>query len=79
MKYLSVKLGPALAVAAILSLAACTAPMGMQGCNMNCCAKMHCCKMDGKEGCCKSMHGCCCCCGDGSGMKGCPYTPKAKH
>lgn len=78
MKYLSLKsIGPALAVAAILSLSACTTPMGMQGCcNMNCCSKMHCCS--GKMNCCKSMKGCCCCHGNGK-VQGCPYTPKHKN
>jgi hypothetical protein len=76
MKHLSLKaIGPALAIAAILSLGACTATtQGVQGCdmrNMNCCAKMHCCKMQ----CCKDMKGCCCCNGK---IQGCPYTPKPK-
>lgn len=72
MKYLSKAFGPALAVAAILSLSACVMPQnGMQGC----CASLHCCS--GKMSCCKSMHGCCCC--GGGNAKGCPYAPKAKH
>ena len=71
MKYLSLKsIGPALAVAAVLTLSACTTPM--QGCDMN--GKMNCCKMQ----CCKAMKGCCCCNGNGK-VQGCPYTPKTKH
>ena len=71
MKRLSMKaIGPMLAVAAILTLSACTTPMGTQ----NCC-NMNCCKMQ----CCKSMQGCCCCNGGGGKVQGCPYTPKPKN
>jgi hypothetical protein len=76
MKYLSkTAFGPALAIAAILSLSACTTPVNREGCcHMQCC-KMQCCS--GKESCCKDSKGPCC--AKEGKMKGCPYTPKANN